>query len=200
MREAGLLAPGRTRRVLGPRHHDGTIATEAPDVMWGTDATCTQTMLQGQTTVFIAVGHNICECVGIHAAKVGICFEALEPLRQGVKARFGAYGRGVAAGLFIRHDNGSQYISDGFQDDLSFLGAQSSSSFVRSLEGNGWAERCIRTLKEQLLWVRTFTTVEERRRALLEWASQYSEPWLLERHDVLSPSQARRKLMHKQAA
>ncbi|MBU8898518.1 IS3 family transposase [Corallococcus sp. M34] len=32
MRQAGLLAPGRPRRVLGPRHHDGTIATDRPDV------------------------------------------------------------------------------------------------------------------------------------------------------------------------
>jgi putative transposase len=30
MREAGLLAPGRARRVLGPRHHDGTITTDKP--------------------------------------------------------------------------------------------------------------------------------------------------------------------------
>ncbi len=75
MREAGLLAPGRSRRVLGPRNHDGTITTEAPDVMWGTDATCTVTTLQGQATVFIAVDQDTAECVGIHAAKVGTRFE-----------------------------------------------------------------------------------------------------------------------------
>ncbi|MFB1481692.1 hypothetical protein [Corallococcus sp. RDP092CA] len=74
MREAGLLAPGRARRVLGPRNHDGTIITEAPDVMWGTDATCTQTVLEGQATVFIAVDHATSECIGLHAAKVGTRF------------------------------------------------------------------------------------------------------------------------------
>jgi putative transposase len=201
MRQAGLLAPGRARRVLGPRQHDGTITTDKPDVMWGTDATCTVTTLEGQATVFIAIDHGTAECVGIHAAKVGTRFEALEPIRQGVKARFGAYGRGVATGLSIRHDNGSQYTSDAFQDELRYLGAASSPSFVRSPEGNGCAERFIRTLKEQLLWVRTFATVEELRRALLEWAHRYNEHWLLERHNFLSPSQARRELMQsKQAA
>ncbi|WP_163988899.1 integrase core domain-containing protein [Pyxidicoccus caerfyrddinensis] len=103
--------------------------------------------------------------------------EALKPIRQGVKARFGAYGRGVAAGLSIRHDNGSQYTSDAFQDELRFLGAESSPPFVRSPEGNGCAERFIRTLKEQLLWRRTFATVEELRLALLEWAHRYNEHW-----------------------
>ncbi|RKH75546.1 hypothetical protein D7Y21_40290 [Corallococcus sp. AB045] len=63
------------------------------------------------------------------------------------------------------------------------------------------AERFIRPLKEQLFWVRTFSTVEELRRALLDWAHRYNEHWLLERHDFLSPSQARRELMlSRQAA
>jgi putative transposase len=77
---------------------------------------------------------------------------------------------------------------------------KSSPSFVRSPEGNGCAERFIRTLKEQLLWGRTFSTVEELRLALLKWAHRYNEHWLLERHNFLSPSQARRELMQKQAA
>ena len=36
---------------------------------------------------------------------------------------------------------------------------------MREPEGNGVAERFIRTLKENLLWVRTFKTIEELRRA-----------------------------------
>ena len=76
--------------------------------MSGTNVTCTVTSLEGQSTVFIAVDDGTPGCVGIHAAKVGTRFEVLEPIHQGVKARFGAYGRGVAAGLSIRHDNGSQ--------------------------------------------------------------------------------------------
>ncbi|WP_279636963.1 hypothetical protein [Corallococcus llansteffanensis] len=42
--------------------------------------------------------------------------------------------------------------------------------------------------------------MEELRLALLEWAHRYNEQWLLERHNFLSPSQARRELMQKQAA
>jgi hypothetical protein len=39
--------------------------------------------------------------------------------------------------------------------------------FARAPESNGCAERFIRTLKENLLWVRTFETIEELRQALL---------------------------------
>jgi MoxR-like ATPase len=48
------------------------------------------------------------------------------------------------------------------------LGIESSPAFVRAPEGNGCAERFIRTLKETLLWVRVFGTVEELRQALVK--------------------------------
>ena len=45
----------------------------------------------------------------------------------------------------------------------------------------------MRTLKEQLLWVRTFETVEELRQALLGFKNRYNEHWLIERHGHLTP-------------
>ena len=63
---------------------------------------------------------------------------------------------------------------------------------MRAPEGNGCAERFIRTLKEQLLWVRTFRNVEELRIALHEWLKTYNEQWLIERHGYRSPAQVRR--------
>jgi transposase InsO family protein len=200
MREADLLAPTRARRVLGPHVHDGTIIPDRPDAMWGTDATATHTVEDGQVTVFIAVDHFTAECVGVHAAKPGTRYEALEPIKQGVRTRFGAIGPLVAAGLALRHDHGSQYVSDVFQDELTFLGIDSSPAFVRSPEGNGCAERLIRTMKEQLLWLRPFKNVEELRLALLEWMHRYNHSWLIERHGYLTPAQARRQHGPKVAA
>jgi hypothetical protein len=68
-----------------------------------------------------------------------------------ISGRFAA----AARGLKVRHDHGSQYMSDHFQKEIAFLGIESSPAFVRAPEGNGCAERFIRTLKENLLWVRT---------------------------------------------
>ena len=42
-------------------------------------------------------------------------------------------------------------MSRDFQSEIRFLGAESSPSFVREPEGNGVAERFIRTLKENFL-------------------------------------------------
>ena len=58
-------------------------------------------------------------------------------------------------------------MSDAFQNELTFLGIESSPAFVRAPESNGCAERFIRTLKENLLWVRHFETIEQLRHALL---------------------------------
>jgi transposase InsO family protein len=54
----------------------------------------------------------------------------------------------VARGLAIRHDRGSQYMSDHFQRGIAFLGIESSPVFARAPEWNGCAERFISTLKE----------------------------------------------------
>jgi putative transposase len=195
MREHHLQAPRRGGNAHGPKAHDGTITTEEPDTMWGTDMTTTVTTGEGLAHVFVAVDHCTCECIGLHVAKGGNRFEALEPLRQGVREHFGGFDRGIAEGLAIRHDHGSAYMSDDFQRELTFLGMESSPSFVREPEGNGCAERFIRTLKENLLWVRTFDTVAELAEALSEFKRTYNERWLIRRHGHRPPGQVRRDLL-----
>jgi putative transposase len=64
---------------------------------------------------------------------------------------------------------------------------------------NGVAERFIRTLKEQLLWVRTFDTVEELRVALREFQVRYNREWLCERHGHQTPTQVRARRMERAA-
>jgi transposase InsO family protein len=195
IREHGLQAPQRVGHPHGPKAHDGTIFTDHPDQMWGTDMTTTVTTDEGQVHVFIAVDHCTAECIGIHAAKSDNRFEALEPIRQGVREHFGGFDRGIAAGLAIRHDHGSAYMSDEFQAELAFLGMTSSPSFVREPEGNGVAERFIRTLKENVLWVRHSATVAELVEALREFRRRYNEQWLIQRHGYRTPSEVRHELI-----
>ena len=134
MREHGLLAPSRAGEPRGPRAHDGTIIPETVDTLWGTDLTTTLTG-EGQAAVFVALDHRSAECVGLHAARHANRFEALEPIRQGVRRRFGGFAAGIAHGLALRHDHGSRYMADAFQKELRFLGIGSSPAFVRAPGG-----------------------------------------------------------------
>ena len=191
LREHQLLSPSRQPEPVAHHPHEGTIVTEAPNQMWGTDAAATFTDAEGTVTVFAAVDHCTAECVGIHAVKKAHRFEALEPIRQGVKEYFGAFSAGSAAGLRLRHDHGSVYMSDDFPAEIQFLGMEPSPAFVRQPEGNGCIERFFRTLKEQLLWVRRFRDLEELRAAVAEFRDRYNHHWILERLNYRTPVQAR---------
>jgi transposase InsO family protein len=200
MRAAELLAPARQPDPVVEHPHEGTIVTDQPNVMWGTDATAAVTLVDGTATIFAAIDHCTAECVGIHAARHGDRFEALEPLRQGVRDHFGGLAPAIADGLAIRHDHGSVYLSGDFQTEITFLGMTSSPAFVRQPEGNGCIERFFRTLKEQLLWVRHFSTIEELRQALLAFKERYNQAWLIARLGYRSPAQVRHAFALRPAA
>jgi transposase InsO family protein len=189
MREHGLQAPCRPVVSAEEKLHEGVITTERPNEMWGTDMTTAATVREGQAAIFIAIDHCTSELVGIHACKRQDRFEALEPIRQGVRRHFGAFKARCAEGLKLRHDHGSNYMADDFQNEIDFLGIESSPAFVREPECNGCAERFMRTLKDNLLWVRHFETIEELRVGLLEFQRTYNSRWLLQRHNYRTPNQ-----------
>ena len=190
MREHDLLAPSRVGSPRGPRNHDGTIIPEALDTMWGTDMTTTWTG-EGQVAVFIAIDHSQ------RRVRRHPCGPARHPLRGAGAAASGhpppfrclRQGRGARP----RHPARSRQPLHGsrFPGELTFLGAESSPAFVRAPEGNGCAERFIRTLKENLLWVQSFDTLEALRQALLAFRETYNTTWLIERLGFQSPAAAR---------
>jgi putative transposase len=190
MREHKLSAPNRPPQRPA-NDHDGRITTDRVDTTWGTDMTQTILACGARVHVFAAVDHCNSECIGVHAAFGANRWEALEPVRQGTGRNFGTVGAEVAAGLQLRHDHGSNYMAEDFQREIAFLGIEASPSFVRQPEGNGVAERFIRTLKEQLLWVRTFHTLEELQDALRAFRIWYNANWLIQRHGHRTPDQVR---------
>ena len=82
-------------------------------------------------------------------------------------------------------------MADAFRKELRFLGIENAPAFVRAPEGNGCAERGIRTLKENLSWVRSCDTVEELRVARLAFRDIYNATWLIERHGFRPPNAVR---------
>jgi putative transposase len=62
---------------------------------------------------------------------------------------------------------------------------------VREPEGNGCVERFIRALKENLLWVRRFATIDELRQALHRFKDTHNHIWIVERHGYQTPAAVR---------
>lgn len=190
MREHQLLSPHR-RASNEPKPHDGTITTNAPNVLWGTDGARVFTVEDGWGWVFVAVEHFNAECVGYHVCKQGDRFAALEPLAMGLVEHYGSVAAGVARGLAVRMDHGTQYLSDHFLNQLRFWGIAPSFAFVAEPETNGVAERFNRTLKEQAIYGRVFANLDEVRAAVAAFVRRYNAEWLVEKLGFRSPLEAR---------
>ena len=199
MRENGLLAPVRRGHPRGDRSHSGRITTDAPNELWGTDATRFYTKADGWCWFFMAVDHCVSDVVGWHVAKKGDRWAALEPVRQGVRTHMAVYAPRIALGLGLRHDWGPRYTAHQFQGELGWLGIRSTAAYVGEPECNGVAERFIRTLKEECLYLQDFESLEEARHEIGQFIESYNHGWLLERHAYRTPAQAREELTRKAA-
>ena len=156
MREHDLQAPPRAGHAHGPKAHDGTITTEAPDDVRHDGHRDGRRggglRLRGRRSLR-----------GMHRApaKRGNRFEALEPIRQGIANASGASAKAWPVGCVCATTTarlGRRFSTGGRVLRHRKLP-------MREPEGNGVAERFIRTLKENLLWVRSFETIEELRLA-----------------------------------
>jgi len=191
MRAHRLLAPRRLGPPNGNPAHDGTIITARPEEMWGTDATRFYTEEDGWCWFFGAIDHHLDELVGWHVAKLGDRWAALEPIRQGVRHAFGAFGKDLARGLKLRCDWGPQYIANAWIHEVKWLGITISPSYVGEPQCNGVIERFMRTLKEQCLYLHQFKNLEQARQIIAEFIVRYNTEWLIERLGYRTPAQAR---------
>lgn len=199
MRENTLLSPHRSC-YRAPNPHDGKIITEAPNIMWGSDGTKIETVEDGWVWVFTVAEHWNTECVGWHVCKKGDRFAALEPIAMAVKGVYGSLDKGIAEGLKLRIDNGSQYTSDYFLQQVTHWGIEHSFGIVRQPETNGVAERFHKTLKDQILHGRIFKNIEELREAVREFVKVYNEKWLVQKLNYQSPLEARQRYQNRKGA
>ena len=82
MRENALLSPHRARTRDDPPH-DRHIITDAPNIMWATDATQIITVQDGKVWLFGVAEHWNAEALGWHVAKRGDRYAAPPGRRHG---------------------------------------------------------------------------------------------------------------------
>jgi putative transposase len=190
MHENRLLSPLR-RPWREKKPHDGTILSEKPNVMWGTDGTQVYTLEDGNGWIFAALDHYTAECVGSHVCKTGDRFAALEPISQGVAAQFGSTASQVALGLSLRRDNGKQYTAEDFHQQIRYWGIMPSAALPYEPETNGIIERFWRTLKEQCIYGQVFKNLAEVEAAVSAFIANYNQYWRIERLGFMTPIEAR---------
>jgi len=190
MREHALLSPHRTHQRRDSAH-DRHIVTTAPNIMWAIDATQITTVEDGKVWLFGVAEHWNAEMLGWHVTKSGTRFEAVQALSMAVRQQFGHLSADAARGLALRHDHGSNFMSDHFQNQIRFWGISPSYAFVGEPETNGVIERLFRTLKEQIVHGRIYQTIDEVRDAVRQFVDRYNPEWLIEKNGYQSPLDAR---------
>jgi hypothetical protein len=88
MRENALLSPHRAR-TRDDTPHDRHIITEAPNLMWATDATQIITVQDGKVWLFGVAEHWNAEALGWHVAKRGDRYAAVQAVSMAVRKVFG---------------------------------------------------------------------------------------------------------------
>ena len=197
MRDLG----GRTlERVCAASATGRATDTERPDELWGTDASRFWTKAEGWCWFFAAVDHCASDVVGWHVAKKGDRWAALVAGSPGeCGPTWTAFGKAIALGLGLRHDWGRSNRARQFQAEIKWLGIRSTPAYVGEPECNGIAERFIRTLKEECIYLHDFESLEEAREVIGAFIERYNNGWLLQRHGYMTPARAREKLSRRAA-
>ena len=190
LRAHKLLSPHRGRQGAA-RVHAGTIVTQAPNVMWGTDGVRVFTLDDGWGWIHSgrALERGVCGMARVQGWEP-VCGARAD--RPGAPAHLWRPRRRPAlGGLALRMDHGSQYLSDHFLNQIRYWGIRPSYGFVEEPETNGVAERWNRTLKEQAIHGRIFQNLKEVRAAVTACVERYNTTWRLEKLGYHTPIEAR---------
>ena len=202
MNENDLLSPYRhDKATVRVRKHEGKIVQGKPDLLWGTDGKKFFVEDIGWCWFFGVLDHFNDELISWHTCKRGTRYEALEPVRDAVRKRFGTVEKDVCKGmaLKLRSDHGSQYDSNDFMAEMKFLGLNMSKAFVRQPECNGCIERFHRTLEEEVFSLNHFKTLDEANEAIRKFVDNYNRQWLIYRLGYKSPLEYREEYERKVA-
>lgn len=86
-------------------------------------------------------------------------------------------------------DNGSQPTSLKFMTEIAALGILQAFTSYWNPKGNADTERLMRTIKEELIWLRERSSVEELRAAMPSFATDYNEHYLHSAIGCKTPNQ-----------
>jgi len=189
MRLHGLTVTQETRLKAKRTSSRSKPRPDRPNQWWGIDMTKAMTD-SGWVYIVIVLDWYSKKVVGHHAGSISRAPEWLEALDEAVNAQFPDGVRGHD--LHLMSDNGSQPTSTRFMKACSSMEVHQAFTCYNNPKGNADAERMMRTLKEELIWLREWSNPTEVADALATWIKQYDESYLHSAHGYKPPNEAER--------
>jgi len=202
MRENNLTVKPNTRLIAKRVSEKPKPSPDKPKQWWGIDMTKVLTNT-GWVYVVIVLDWYTKKIVGHYSGTRATSREWLEALEKGLNREFPNGARGQE--LKLMSDNGSQPTSLSFMKACSNLEVQQAFTSYNNPKGNADTERMIRTMKEELFWLREWENERELRLELNKWVDYYNRSYLHSAHGYRSPIQAeveyyKNNTSHKNAA
>jgi len=202
MKEHNLTVKPNTRLIAKRLSERPKPRPDRPKEWWGIDMTKVMTE-SGWVYVVIVLDWYTKKIVGHYSGRQARTAEWLEALEKGLNREFPGGVRGN--GLNLMSDNGSQPTSLSFMKACSNLEVQQAFTSYNNPKGNADTERMIRTMKEELFWLREWESERELNCELDKWVQYYNRCYLHSALGYMTPTQSEEKYYknhtsHKNAA
>ncbi len=175
MQENNLLVPKnlklkatRTNTLHKPRTYE-------PNKYWGIDMTKVMIPAFGWVYIHVVIDWGSKKLLSTHMSLTSKTNDWIDALNEAVNKQ---YPNGIKSSLSIPclvSDHGSQPTSGTFKKACSELNIRQIFASYGNPKGNADTERVIRTLKEDLVWSREFSSVTNFEESLKEWTQNYNE-------------------------
>lgn len=148
---------------------------DRPNQWWGIDMTKVMTD-SGWVYIVIVLDWYSKKVVGHYSGSQAKSCHWLEALERGLNRQFPDGVRGH--NLHLMSDNGCQPTSLRFMKACSDLKVDQAFTSYNNPKGNADTERMMRTLKEELMWLREWPSAAELSKELNQWIEYYNESYL----------------------
>ena len=147
-----------------------------PNQIWGIDMTKILIQNTGWVYLQVVLDWYTKKITGYSLSFTSKTGDWLDALNSGLNNQFPFGIRDTLKGeyLYLVSDNGSQPTSLKFMQACKDSGIKQIFTSYNNPKGNADTERVIKTLKEDLIWIREFHSVEELRQNLKVWIGNYN--------------------------
>jgi len=159
---------------------------DRPKQWWGIDMTKVMTG-SGWAYLVVVLDWYTKQIVGYHGGSRATARDWLAALDQGLNKHFPDGVR--ERGLHLMSDNGSQPTSEAFMKACSLLGVDQAFTSYNNPKGNADTERVMRTIKEELVWLREWRDPYELSTTVGMWIEQYNNSYLHSALGYRTPNQ-----------
>ena len=161
---------------------------ERPRQYWGIDMTKFLIPVLGWVYLVIVLDWYTKKIVGWDLSLRSRASEWRRALEGAIEREF---REGVRdQGLKLISDNGSQPTSVSFMRDMATLGIEQIFTSYDNPKGNAETERMLRTIKEEIIWLNEFCSLEEAKQRIGQWIEiDYNKLYVHSKLGYISPEE-----------